>query len=286
MKKRLSILFFTILIINISFVLSGSCNLDISLLNQDPYPAIPGDYAKIVFQIKGLENPDCGKIEFELLEKYPISLDISENAKIFIESGGYNKDYSSFSLAPYKIRIDADALDGDNPIEIQYKLGGGGTAYFTKQFNLNIKDTKADFEVHVKDYESKTRTITFEILNIGKEDIEALTVEIPQQENIEIKGPKTKIVGDLDSNEYTTADFEAIISEGEITLNLIYTDTINERRTIEKKVLFEPEYFEGRISDQSKPKTTQYIIWTLLIVGLVYYFLRRRKKKLQKKHKH
>jgi hypothetical protein len=279
MKKRLlSYLIFGILIINITFVLAGPCDLDVSIINQDPYLAIPGDYVKIVFQVQGVENPECGKIEFELLEKYPISFDPLENPKISTESGIYNKDYSSFLLVPYKIRVDSNALEGDNPIEVQYKFGLN-LGYETKQFNLNVKDSKADFEIYISDYDSSTRTMTFKILNTEDVDVEALTIEIPKQNNIEIKGSNINIVGDLDSNEYTTADFEAIPKEGEITIKIIYTDEINKRRTIEKTVLYDSEYFTGRIADKNNKSLSSYLPWLIILGIIIYYFYIKRKKK-------
>ncbi len=285
MKKRLLIcLIFGILLINTLFILAESCDLEVSIINQDPYPAIPGDYVKVVFQIQGVENPECQSIEFELLEKYPISFDPLENPKIFIESGIYDKDYSSFLLAPYKIRVDSNALDGDNPIEVQYKFGSN-IGYETKQFNLNVKDTRADFEIYVSEYDAKTRTITFEILNIQDVDVEALTIEIPKQNNIEIKGSNINLVGDLDSNEYTTADFEAIPQAGEIIVKIIYTDEINKRRTIEKKVLFEPEYFTGRIADENNKSLSSYLPWIIVLGIIIYSFYRKRKKKQRERRR-
>jgi len=59
-------------------------------------------------------------------------------------------------------------------------------------------------------------------------------LEIPKQTNIIVKGPNRVVVGDLDSNEYTTADFEATMRDGDLTIELTYSDTINVRRTISK----------------------------------------------------
>ncbi|MEJ2268034.1 MAG: hypothetical protein P8X70_03090 [Nanoarchaeota archaeon] len=218
------------------------CNLEISMINQDPYPAIPGDYVKVVFQIDG--------------------------------------KYSSFYLATYKLRVDENALEGDNPIEVTYTRGD--TEYI-EEFNIYLENTKADFEVYVKDYDYTTKEITFEILNIEDSDIEALTIEIPKQENIDIKGPNKKVVGDLDSNEYTSADFEAIISEGksEITLDIFYTDSINVRRNITKKVVFDSSYFQGRNSG----KTSIPWGWVILILIIIGYFIWKRVKKHKEKKK-
>lgn len=275
MKKR-----FVFALLFVLFGFSGiyaeACDLGVSMINQDPYPAIPGDYVKIVFQVDGIANPECGDVEFELLEKYPISFDPGENPIITFTSGFYKKDYSSFLTAPYKVRIDEDALNGDNPIEVQFRQGRN-QGYLTKQFNLNIKDTRADFEIHVKSYDYKTNTITFEILNIGENDIEALTLQIPKQNNIEIKGPYTNIVGDLDSNEYTTAEFEAVPSNGEIEIIVTYTDETNLRRTLEKSVEFDSSYFYNRKADQSATSKWTYAFWLTIILGVGYYIYKRKK---------
>ncbi len=277
MKKEL------MLFLTFSFLISlasATCDLDVTLLNQDPYPAVPGDYVDLVFQIDGLENTDCGLITFELLEKYPISFNPGEDTKQTIKGGTYTKDHSSFFMAPYTVRVDENALDGDNTIEVGFSDSESAPNTFqTKQFNLNVENVKALFEIFVKDYQSATREITFQILNIEENDIYSLTMEIPKQENIEVKGSNRNIVGDLDSNDYTTTSFEATPKDGEITLNLIYTDEINERRIISQKVNFDSSYFEGRITDQKKTSWTQIILWILIVVGFGVYVYKRQKNK-------
>jgi hypothetical protein len=252
------------------------CDLDISLLNQDPYPAIPGDYVKVVFQIDGLENPECGEVTFGIKEEYPIYLDPNVTNPIVINSGTFQKDYGSFYLAPYKLRVDENALDGENPIEVYYSRSSS-PATIIQEFNLTVEDTKVDFEVNVKDYDYNTNKLTFEILNIGESDIEALTLEIPKQEEVGVKGANRVVVGDLDSNEYTTANFEAILPKGEtkINLNIIYTDSINVRRELQKMVDFDSSYFLDRNKDKKKQPWFLYI----LIVAVVAFFVWRRIKK-------
>ena len=283
MKKSV-LIYLLIMFFSFTFVSSEACKLDISLINQDPYPAIPGDYVKVVFQVNGVSNPECGKVEFELLDKYPISFDPTDEPKIIFQSGIYKKDYSSFLTAPYKVRVDANALNGDNPIEVQYKKGSN-LVYETQQFMLNVQDPRVDFEVHVKDYDYTTNTITFEILNIGKNDVEAITIEVPKQNNIIVKGSNRNIIGDLDSNEYTTAEFEATPINGIIKINIIYTDNINVRRIVESEVLFDSSYFQGRKADE---KTNSYNIYYLIgaVILILIFFAYRNRKKKRDLHKH
>ncbi len=285
MKKGVLIGLFLILsLFNFSGVLAEGCDLDISLINQDPYPAIQGEEVKLVFQIDGLENTECEQVEFRLIENYPISLMPDQQEKYTIESGIFKKDYRSFFLATYKVKVSEDALDGDNPIEVEYRFGNN-VGYETIQFDLNVKDTRADFEIYVKDYDVSTSILTLEILNIAKSDIEALTLEISNQENIQIKGSKINIVGDLDSNDYTTADFEAIPSAGEFKIKISYTDSIGERRVLEKNIIYESEYFGDRVGDQKEKSPWTHIILGAVILVIVYYFWRRDKKKKALKEK-
>ena len=285
LMKKIMTLLLVCMIFSVSGVLAERCNLQASMINQDPYPALQGDYVKVVFQLDGVANTECGKVEFELVENYPISFDLPELSKVTVDSGTYQKDFSSFLIAPFKVRVDENALDGDNPIEVKYRHSGN-EAYETKQFDLNVEDTRADFEIHVENYDAITKTITFEILHIGKSDIEALSVEIPKQDSVNVKGSNINIVGDLDSNEYTTADFEAVAEDGEISVKLTYTDSINERRSVAKDVYFDSEYFQGRASEQKKSNTSTYVILVIVALVVGYFFYRRwKKKKAREEHK-
>lgn len=281
-RSGLLIVFFGMMLLSLVGVSAEACKITPTLVSQDPYLATPGDYVKLVFQLDGLVNPECGRVEFELLEKYPLIFDPNTESKVIIDSM-YSKDFSSSSIVRYKVRVDEDALDGDNPIEVQFKQLTA-LNYEIKQFNLDVEDTRADFEIHIKDYSSTTKILTFEILNIGKTDIQALTLTIPKQDNIEIKTSNINNAGDLDSQEYTTADFEAIPREGEILVNVIYTDSINERRTIEKTVSFDPAYFQGRVEDQKKGGAGAYIIPVIIILIIAFIIYKRIKKKRAKKH--
>jgi hypothetical protein len=271
----------------ISFA-SAECTLSASLVNQDPYPAVPGDYVKLVFQLNGVKNPTCGQVTFKLLEKYPIRFDPETSQEITINSGTFTKDHSSYLMAPYKVRVDENALDGENPIEVDFAYGAfaGTASHQSKQFNLEVEDVKADFEITIKNYEANTNTLTLEILNIGESDIEALTLEIPDQEKINVKGAHRNIVGDLDSNDYTTADFEAVPKDGEIMVSVLYTDSINTRRNLQKTVVFNSEYFQDRSGDEGGTSIWSYVFIVVVIGGIIWWWRRRNKKKQAHAHRH
>jgi len=287
MKKEKSAIFiltiFSVVLLS-GLILAEGCTLDVSMINQDPYPANPGEYVKVLFQINGLSNPDCGVVTFQVKEQFPFTIKPGTTNPLEVRSGTYSRKYSSFYNAPYELLIDKDAVDGDHTIEVSYTTD---TVEKLKEFTINIEDTRADFEIYVKDYDPLTKTLTFEILNVGENDIEALTLEIPKQVNVDIKGANRKVIGDLDSNEYTTADFEATPKDGNIEVNIVYTDIINVRREITKQVMYDSSYFDMRNGDQKKQPIWAYVLAGVVVLWIVWSRIRKakRKKKLQRKHK-
>ncbi len=263
---------------------SAVCTLNVSMINQDPYPAIPGESVKVIFQINGVSNPQCGIVKFSVKEGFPFTIDPESENPISINSGTYIRTYSSFYLAPYKIRVDEDALNGDTPIETTYT--GASGVEFLNEFNIYVENTRADFEIHVKDYNTNTEALTLEILNIEDVDVQAVAVKIPKQGNITVKGANEVIVGDLDSNEYTTAEFKAVPKDGEINLTIVYTDSADIRREINKTITYDSSYFAGLYGNNS----LSYVLYSLIAVAVVGFFvwrwLRKRRMKNRLHHPH
>ncbi len=275
MKRELISL---LLLFMLSIVAAEVCQLDVSLLNQDPYPAVQGDYVKLVFQVDGIANTDCRTVTFELVEKYPLVFDAGQQRKFTIDAGTYTgSNYQDFFMANYKVRVNADALDGANPIEVRYNYGAGATQ--TKEFDLEVEDVRAEFEIFVSDYNPVTKMVTLEILNIGSHDIEALTLEMPEQDGFDVVGSSINIVGDLDSNEDTSADFKVDAKTGSYKVVMRYSDTNNERRSIEMDFGLDVDQF-GSVEDNGG--AWKWIGWVVVVVVAVFFAWRWRKKKKRK----
>ncbi len=284
--KRIFILLSFILLSSLipSFVSAEACNLDVTMLNQDPYPVIPGDYVKVVFQVTGVENPECGKISFKLIEKYPFSLDSNVSSKVKIEGGTYQNDFNSDLLIPYKLRVDKNAIEGENELEIRLSSNDLDVFSKTKKFSIEVKNVLADFEIFVKDYNFETKVLTLGILNIADSNVKALTLEIPRQNNIQIIGSNINIIGDLDSNDDSTADFKAVLKNGNVKVKVSYNDVINERRVLEKNVSFDPTYFLTQ--EKSKGiKDYTYLIYIFIFIVIVFLFFRKYWKKKERTRK-
>lgn len=280
---------FSIIIFSMTFI-SATCDLDVSLINQDPYPAIPNDYVKIMFQIKGVSNPDCKGASIELVPEYPFYLDSNDSIKT-INYGTYVPWHNNYWNVPYKLRIDKDALDGENEIKINYSSGSNKEGYLMKKFNITIEDSRTDFDVAIQDYSTSLNTITLSISNIGDSDANSVTVEIPSQTTIEMKGSNKNIVGNIEANDYTSINFKAIPKEdGEIVIKIFYTDEIGVRREVEKRVLFSKNYYqETKEDDFSGVRPYVYIVIGIIGIILLFlgfrYFTRKKKRISESKKK-
>ncbi len=289
-KKMVDKKIFLLLIFSIAFIISGNsvlaeCNLNAEVVNQDPYPALPGDYVEVLFQINGIGGECPEGAVADIVLEYPFSLDTGDRTRILRSSTYVGYGYNSNWNVLYKLRVDPDAIEGDYEVEFRYKGGeiSGSGGYSFERFNITVEDGQTDFEIHVQDYNIKERNIVFEILNVGNQDIEALTVELPKQDHLMVKGSNRNIVGDLDSNEYTTADFEAIPAEGELLVTIYYTDSTNERRMISKLVEYDPDYFIDSLENTEPSKTTTYVVLGIIVILIGFFFYRRHKKKKNKK---
>lgn len=267
-------------------VSSDSCNVDISLLNQDPYPAVQGDYVKLVFQVNGLQNEKCGEVYIELLEEFPVKFDTGSEKSFILNSGEYLPDYSNYALVPFKVRIDESALNKEYEVKIKYasKYDSNEKLFLTKRFNISLQESQSDFEINVKDYNFETQIATFEIINVGKTDVEALTIDMPKQDSFSVKGSSRYIVGSLDKNDDTSFTFEGIPRDGDIKFKLSYNDPLDVRRNAEISSLYDSSQFAGRIKDVEKPNYTGYIVIAILVVLLIFWIIARirHKRKLEK----
>ena len=178
---------------------SNSCNPTIKLVNQDPSPAIPNDYVKVIFEITGLG--DCEGFAIKLNLEYPFSLDSNSSSVQTLEGNPFALDYRNVWMAPYKIRVDPAAFDGDYNLKIDYHEGNSEdfiyTTYFVKDFNITIKDSRTSFDAVIQ--EATSSEVSIAIANIGKYTANSVVVRIPEQDSFTTTGVDGQMVGNLES---------------------------------------------------------------------------------------
>jgi hypothetical protein len=288
-KSNLVILLaaFSFLVLSVSNVsaIVASCDLNVKLLNQDPYPAVPGEYVKVVFQLTGIENPDCGTVDFQLVPEYPISIDPTVSPVVRINSGTFVSGYSPAAQIPFKVRISQDAIDGENPIKIRYSTNAqatNGSSFVTQIFNVTVNNTETDFDVIINSYSPATKSLTLGLINVGKSNAAALTLTIPEQDGVNITGGNQKIIGSLSSNDDTTVNFDASVATQDVKVILAYNDLNGVRRTVEKTIRFSSNVISTNATTAAPKGASYYLLiltWVVLVIYFVWRLIARRRKR-------
>jgi len=215
-KKQIVILGLVMFLIGLSLTtasLAGGsniqyehCVLNVNLIEQDPYPAVPGEYVKLVFQVSGVDNSNCNGTKFGLIPEYPFSLDNNETMRS-LASYAYLPNQNVVWTIPYKVRVDKDAVNGDNEIKVRYNEGNSAdwNAYITETFNISVEDSRTSFDAVVQEISGSD--ISIAIANIGKYTANSMVVRIPEQENFGVSGTNGQMVGNLASGDYTIVSF-------------------------------------------------------------------------------
>ncbi len=298
MKLKQNIFLFVFLIFVLSFLINipkvmaieGVFHLDITLLNQDPYPAEPNSYVDLVFQIENNGDRIAQDTMVELILDYPFSLDAGTSSIQSIGTIRIMHIDEKPILVKYKVKVDKDALDGDNEIILHYTCNTGGTwsSYNEEKFNINIEESKTDFDVAIQDFSPLTNSLSLAIANIGNKDANSVTIVLPEQAAIEILGSNKNIVGGIETNDYTIASFKILPKKDDsLIVQISYTDNIGIRREVEKTVMFKSSTYglDGKSSSKSNFKAIIYVVIGIIGIIIIFILFRILKKKRRKKSK-
>ena len=129
-----------------------SAYIVVSLVNQDPDPAEPGQYVDLRFKFENKGQEAAQDIEVELLLEYPFSLDQGVSAIKNIGSLYGRQKGNEGIIVKYHIRVDKDALDGTNEIKLRYRDKGNAWVTLeafdidiqTHELILSVKDVASD----------------------------------------------------------------------------------------------------------------------------------------------
>lgn len=91
-----------------------------------------------------------------------------------------------------------------------------------------------DFELS---YQESGSSFLLSVSNIGVNPAKAVSVEIPSQNSFSVSGSSTQVIGNLNSGDYTSANFQVSqTGRSDMAIKILYTDAAGVRRSIEKKL--------------------------------------------------
>ncbi|MEA3430281.1 MAG: hypothetical protein U9R08_03335 [Nanoarchaeota archaeon] len=288
-------------------------HLQVQQIKYEPYPVNPGEYFTMWVKIENTGNVMTENAIFELIAKYPFSLDLNEESV-----RKYGQIDSEPIVLEYKVRVDKDAVEGTNEIEFKFRddTVTSNDAWAIKTFNIEVEDAQTDFDFVIQ--EINGAEIVIALANTGKNEAYSVIVRVPEQEYFEIVGTDGQMVGNLEDGDYTLVAFNiqtkrTTKESGELPLDIQidYTDTLGERRTFLKTLnyksivtlsdgtiipegLSKEEFVTQRKSSMTQsdiPIYQEIWFWGVVVVILLIFnklfkvYSQRKEEKEQEKHR-
>ena len=118
MKKIFLITAMLFLVMGFAFGIQSGLSVEIS--KYEPYPIEPGKYVDVWITTRNTGNTDLNNVMVKVVPNYPFSLEPNTNDTFEIGSltGGQEK------IIRIKVRTDANAVQGENFLDVSYKYGG------------------------------------------------------------------------------------------------------------------------------------------------------------------
>ena len=248
MKKLVIIMLLLLYVFTIPSVLAAddTSYLKATLLNQDPDPAVPGDYLELRWKIEKFGSDEISNVNFELEAPYPFSFDSSDVAiKSFGDWSGFS-DTEDFYTLYYKVFVDDDAVE--DVYDLKLKITSDQFD-LTKEFPIRVGEKQeAAFALGqlittpLKMYgDSDENKLDLTLENIGDSDAEVVTVDfvLPDGFSPTYGFSARANLGTIadGANKVATfyLDIDENVSEGVFdgTLNIKYSDSNdNERKEV------------------------------------------------------
>jgi hypothetical protein len=232
-------------------IFTDSTHLIVSLVNQEPLLADPGAYVDLTFKIENNGTDSAQNVTLEIIPQFPFSLNPGTNAILNMGTINGLQGGTNAFLAKFKVRVDNNAVDGDNELTVRISQDNGAS-YTTGKFNISVSNPRTDFAIIAQD------STTLAVANIGSNTASSVIVSIPTQQNFRVSGATSSIIGNLNAGDYTLVTFQFVsvanisrnftrgdapgtgipvetINSGlsnNVTVEVSYTDLLGIRRTV------------------------------------------------------
>ncbi len=247
MKKQILVIITIISIMMFSTLVSAdlenSASISVSLVNQDPDPAVAGDIVEVRIGITNIGGEPANNVIVELDPEYPFELLPGHEAVQKVGTiNGHQGIYSDDTkIIKYKIRVDKDTTAGEYELKVKtYEEGSSATT--TRSLSLDIENKESAEVIYIDQVElipGKITPLKFTINNVGATPLRDLTFNWENEDDIilPVGSDNTKYIKYVDIGESAELTFNVIASATadpnlyKLDLSLKYDDPIADEET-------------------------------------------------------
>lgn len=206
--------------------------ISVTMINQNPDPANAGDIVELRYMVENLGNSEENNLEFELALAYPFSEVPGESYVRTITTLKAHQQGSDAVIIKYKVRVDSNAVKGENEIDLKQSYTGSDT-FRTTAYMVDVTGTEYAQIIYVDKAKldpGKETELTFTITNVGNSPLRNLIFSWDEESGsvLPVYSDDTKYVKSIDVGEsvdliYTVvADVNADSGLYQLDLSLRY----------------------------------------------------------------
>ena len=296
-----------------SFTKEDSVTIDVKgkimaeIIHIDKTSLVPGKQTSLKYTINNVGNAPLKDLTFSWVNDDKVILPVgSDNAKHI----KYIDIDDSVELE-YQVLADPNAEPGLYELQLYLTYTDSITGEENEISTIAGVNVGGGTDFEVAFSESSSGGTSFSVANIGSNPANSVSVVVPKQSGWQVSGSNSMIIGNLNKGDYTIASFNLISTEltsilqdqnddedaatkstsqradmqesNGLKIQIAYTDTVGERKIIEKIVDLSPQSINsdttarvpgsrGMPQDDGVSNSTWYIIgFVVLILGVVFY---------------
>jgi len=207
----------------------------VSLVNQDPDPAIAGDIVEVRVGVENRGGAPAENLVLEFVPQYPfIAVTGENNVKKVGTLKAYQYD-ADMKIIKFKVRVDRDATAGQYEMKIKEYEEGNTAVSSTRSINIEVKSKESAEIIHIDKttlIPGKETSLKFTINNVGSASLRDLTFSWVNEDNIvlPVGSDNTKYVKYIDVGDSAELDYQVIADSNaeaglyKLDLTLVYDD--------------------------------------------------------------
>ncbi len=211
----------------------------ISLVNQDPGPAIAGDIVEVRIGVENKGGEASENLMLEFVPQYPFIAVTGENNVKKVGTLNANQYDVDMKIVKFKVRVDRDATAGEYELKIkEYEEKRTGVSAI-RSINIEVKSKESAEVIHIDKtmlVPGKQTSLKFSINNVGNAPLRELTFSWVNDDKIvlPVGSDNTKYVKYVDVGDSVELEYQVIADSNaeaglyELDLKLTYDDPISE----------------------------------------------------------
>ena len=244
LKNKTKYIFSVILIMLICLISVTHADTDnskiisVSLMNQDPDPAIAGNVVELRIGVENNGGESAENVILELVLEYPFEMVPGESPVQEIGTIKQYLDSSDMKIVKFRLKVDRDANEGEYGLKIwEYEEGKRDKIRVEKTIIIDIANKESAEIIYIDKVElvpGRQTNMKFTINNVGSAPLRDLIFSWENEDDVilPVGSDNTKYIKYLDIGEKTELSYDVIADSNaesglyKLMLNLKYDGSI------------------------------------------------------------